>query len=413
MNSLIASGSFALLVGGSACSDDEPNNPAGNAGSGGSSAGQGGDAGSGGNSAGQGGDAGASAAGSGMGGTGGSGMGVQGPTATVTVLADAQADVQRAATAAFRGTNIWYTNFQANTYFDDDLTPTLPFTLASVALADGAAGPTVDLPGDTYYPEGVASAADGTLYVGSALTGAIHSVAAGADAGALQAVEFLAPGTVAARAVIGMTVDEDRSLLWFCDSSLAFFDGNAAVAGGALVALNLADATEAVRHTLPETTSAATDVDAGAPDAGADAGASTTVTPFCNDVIVDDDGRLLVTDTLGGLVYEIPAANALTANSAVPFLTVSGPNGLDILGDNLVVVSGNGLVTVDLTDSDPQSTMETLTLQNADDSAADLCGPDGLATVPGSTTEIIVVENGGGNCDPAVSRIIKVTLDAD
>lgn len=368
--------------------------------------------------AGEGGSGGA-VAGGGMGGEmpGGGGMGGMpmeptGPTATVTVLSDDQTTVLSAATGAIRGTNVWFTNFQLGTLFNDD-DPVLPFTLGSVPLAGGDTGATIDLPGDDFYPEGVTAADDGTLYVGSATTGAVFMVPAGdADAGAApEAVEFIAAGAVAERGVIGLTVDETRELLWFCDSNPTD------QTGGALVGVQLADGVEVVRHnlqTIPPTDPSA--ADAGAP--AADAGAA-PVSPFCNDVIVDADGRLLISESLGGLIYEVPADAALTNDSAVVWSSAPeignpggfGVNGLDMVGDMLIVANNGTLVAID--PATPNENLEVLVLSDEDGTAVSLCGPDGLATVPGSDDEFIVVENGGGGCDPAVSRIIKVTLDAD
>jgi hypothetical protein len=86
-----------------------------------------------------------------------------------------------------------------------------------------------------------------------------------------------------------------------------------------------------------------------------------------------------------------------------------GANGIDLVGTTLIIAS-NGLVAVDSTSNDPSSTVRTIALREGN-AAATLCGPDGLQTVPDSTTELVVVEN--GSCMPSRERVVKVTLDLD
>ena len=64
----------------------------------------------------------------------------------------------------------------------------------------------VALPGDTFYPESLNAAADGTLFVGSLGTGAVVKVAPGSS----SAVQFLTVG--APRGVTGVLPDSASSL---------------------------------------------------------------------------------------------------------------------------------------------------------------------------------------------------------
>ena len=57
-------------------------------------------------------------------------------------------------------------------------------------------------------------ASDGTLYVGSVNLSTIVRVAADS----FLTTTFVAAG-VAERGVIGLTVDDTRGMLWFCDSN--------------------------------------------------------------------------------------------------------------------------------------------------------------------------------------------------
>ena len=206
--------------------------------------------------------------------------------------------------------------------------------------------------------------------------------------------------------------------MWFCDSGPGL--------GGALVGVDLDNGTETVRHELPNPGGSVPD--AGTPDAG-DAGTDAgdagdgaapppAVTTFCNDVIVDEDDVIFITDS-SGRIFRIPANAAMTANSAAVWLEDPaiappmpggfGANGIDVIGDQLIIASGN-LVAVDRTSANPASTVRVITLTE-DGAAATLCGPDGLQSVPG-TDDIVVVEN--GFCGPpSRERVIRVTLDLD
>src|SRR5690606_18412286 len=102
-----------------------------------------------------------------------------------------------------------------------------------------------------------------------------------------------------------------------------------------------------------------------------------------------------------GRVFRVADGDELEDDSAEvwlddPAITTPGgfgANGLDIVGDNLIIAANGTLVAVDPEAANPASTVRvfSLTLNGA---AATLCGPDGLQTVPGSDNEIVVVENG-------------------
>jgi sugar lactone lactonase YvrE len=350
----------------------------------------------------------------GMGGGGGmSGSGgASAPSGTLQVLTTSSA-LRGPTTGGVRGSDLWVVNGQLGALFGG-AAPTLPFNLVSVPLAGGDVGGTViELPGDGFYPEGTAAAPDGTLYVGSLPLGTVVRVAADSTV----AMPFVAAG-VAERGVVGMSVDAPRSLLWFCDSN-----PQAAMPGGAVVGVSLTDGSEVVRHAMPNRGSSDAPVDAGTPppDAG-DAGVPAGPPTFCNDLIVDSTGNILASDS-SGRVFRVPAANVMTANSAGVWLEVPeirpampggfGANGLDIVGSSLIIanIDSGGLVAVDATSDNPASTVRTINL-TLDGAAATLCGPDGVEAVPGSSTDVIVIENGscmnppGGDGD----RVVKVTL---
>lgn len=415
LRSLAASGrwlslaSAATLCVAVACGDDDGDG--GNGGSGGSGmagrAGEGG-GGNGGSaqagSAGDGGDAGS--AGGGMGGSGG---GAAGPTGTIQVLSADEEILLAPTTAAIRDDDVFVALGQLGELpqFGGDDTPE-PFTVISLPLAGGNPGDGITLPGNDFYPEGIAAADDGTLYVGSITTGAIVSIGPDDD----NAVPFIDAGEVAERGVVGMTVDDDRELLWFCDSSPV-----APVPGGALVGVSLDDGEEIVRHELPNPEPAA-GADAGT-DGGVDAGADAGVAPvaaFCNDVRLSPDDDIFVTDS-SGRIFRIDGGDAMDANSAEVWLEAPetapptpggfGVNGLAFVGDRLIIANG-GLFSVNPAAPAANIQAINLTLNGA---AETLCGPDGIVAVPGTNNQIVVVEN--GFCPAGEPRVIRVTLDLD
>jgi sugar lactone lactonase YvrE len=310
--------------------------------------------------------------------------------------ADAQL-LQRPTTAAFRGNDVWVAIGQLSALFSDGGKPQLPFQALAIALADGASGASpITLPGTDFYPEGITAASDGTLYVGSIMQGVIMKV----PAGSLRAEPFVEKG-VAKRGVLGMTVDADRQMLWFCDSNPKLEEAKKA---GELVGVRLTDAKELVRHALSREADKA---------------------PFCNDVIVSPDGALWITDSAIGRVFHVPAKAALQANSAEVWLSGgevgpppsggSGANGLEWMDGVLIVANvGRGQLVHINPQRDPQSAApaaeaRAIELQlEGSDKPLTLCSPDGLARVPGSKNKLVVVENGG--CAEKAPRIIEVTI---
>ena len=100
---------------------------------------------------------------------GGTGSGLRG---TVTQLS-ADAALLFPTTAAFRGNDVFVVNGQLNALGG---TPSLPFSVVAIPLAGGAINNTINLPGNNFFPEGIAAAEDGTLYVGSTQQGITDGV---------------------------------------------------------------------------------------------------------------------------------------------------------------------------------------------------------------------------------------------
>jgi sugar lactone lactonase YvrE len=70
------------------------------------------------------------------------------------------------------------------------------------------------IPGDRYFPEGVAVTSDGTFFVGSLYEGCIMR----GQAGATQVEDFIESGANGLVSVLGLWVDEASNTLWACSS---------------------------------------------------------------------------------------------------------------------------------------------------------------------------------------------------
>ena len=75
---------------------------------------------------------------------------------------------------------------------------------------------TLTIPGDNYHPESISAAANGDLYVGSIVTGAVVRF----KPGVWTAETFLPAGTNIGTA--GVLVDDARKVLWTCNIDLSF-----------------------------------------------------------------------------------------------------------------------------------------------------------------------------------------------
>jgi hypothetical protein len=153
-------------------------------------------------------------------------------------------------------------------------------------------------------------------------------------------------------------------------------------------------------------------------DAGGDAGTSRT-RASCHAALVDTAGNVLFSDA-SGRVLRVPSARALISNSAKvwlqsPLLEPKAPShlgakGLALVSGQLIISSNDELFAADPASKTPASTLRPIHLTENGE-AKTLCGPDGLAAVPTSKTDVIVVENGSCAGSPQRARVIRVTLD--
>ena len=82
------------------------------------------------------------------------------------------------------------------------------FALSSPSFADYLNG--IKLPGDRAYPESIAAAPDGTLYVSSPAVGGVWRIKP--QTTAVQ--EWIKPAAFGSRSTLGVLVDPAANLLW-------------------------------------------------------------------------------------------------------------------------------------------------------------------------------------------------------
>lgn len=269
-----------------------------------------------------------------------------------------------------------------------------PFRLIGYPLAAGEELEYVELP-DNFFPEGITTAADGRMYVGSVATGAIYTV------GPLDfdAEPFVGAGGLgAASSVFGLTVSRDQSMLWACASDAE---------GAWLAGIEIASGTQVVKHELEPY--------------------SDSIPAFCNDVVQSPNGALWITESMGGRLYRVDPANLMAENSAdlwleaenlagpegVPTAGVFGVNGITLVGSRLYLANTarGTLWNIDPSLEEPTNDdLRLVTLSEGGEDNVPLYGPDGIFGLPGRP-QLLIVEN-GFNLGGAGKRVVMATLDA-
>jgi sugar lactone lactonase YvrE len=245
------------------------------------------------------------------------------------------------------------------------------------AGSEPAAGPAVvepsafELPGERFFPEGIAAAADGRLFIGSLATGEIVVRSPGGRA----TTTFIPAGTDGMKGAVGLTVDAKRGLLWVCAADVTF------QSPAAIKSFDLAS---------------------GAPR-------SSAVFPpraICNDLTIDGRGDVYMTDSFGGTIYRLPSGEAAVR----PWLkdpAFVGPPGEHSI--NGIVWDGKGSLYTARTDTGALFRVPI----GADGSPgapvkialdAPLGGPDGIFLLDPRT--LLVAEHSAG-------RVVRLTLDGD
>ncbi|MBV1857705.1 MAG: hypothetical protein KUG77_04775 [Nannocystaceae bacterium] len=250
----------------------------------------------------------------------------------------------------------------------------------------------VPLPGAELFPEGIASDAEGNLFVGSVTSSTILTIAPPYQA---DDVSVFSAGQLT-RGAIGLAVDEAHGLLLVCDSSA--FEPTAS----ALVAIDLESGERVAGHVLEPVTEEGP--------------------VLCNDVALDASGSAFVTDSFGARVLRIAAedigsdgtlAELWFADEALAAVgePAFGANGIAEHEGELYVVNFNlgTLLRIERDPSGDATGITEITLTNADGSIL-LVGPDGIAS--SSTGTLLVVENGVFAGGPG-NRLLEVALDGD
>jgi sugar lactone lactonase YvrE len=201
----------------------------------------------------------------------------------------------------------------------------------------------VDLPGEQLFPEGVAIADDGTLYVGSLTDGSILQVLPGDE----QPQVLVPTGEIMDRAIgstVGLLVDDSLDVLWACDGGGLMGERSPAVVG-----ISRDDGTVMARHEFPGNTG------------------------LCNDIAQDADGNLYASDSFSPRLVRVDADKRMSDGSAKDWATFDawavepgqfGLNGLDVMGDQLYVAhtQNNAVYRVPVQADGSAGTVATLRL---------------------------------------------------
>jgi sugar lactone lactonase YvrE len=182
--------------------------------------------------------------------------------------------------------------------------------MSSTHSVTGAGTGAIIIPGDRYFPEGVTVARDGTFYVGSMYEGCIMT----APPGAKVAEPFIQAGANGLVSVLGLYADDVRGILWACSADA----GNGKLTGSAPVSIK------------------AFDLKTGAAKGSYNLHGG----GFPNDLTVDDQGNVYVTDSWAPRILRLPAGGvALEEWINDPQLGVEqwSLNGIDFDRDSRVI----------------------------------------------------------------------------
>lgn len=143
----------------------------------------------------------------------------------------------------------------------------LTFLLLVLSWSFAQETSTLELPGDTVFPEGMAVDNQGTIYVGSAMDGTIYR----AEAGAETAEPFITPSGAKPFTTIGMKVHDNT--LWIAGGS-----------GGRVYAYDLDSKEKVIDLTTPKTKAT-----------------------FLNDLVVSRAGDVYINDSMRPILFKISA----------------------------------------------------------------------------------------------------------
>jgi hypothetical protein len=138
----------------------------------------------------------------------------------------------------------------------------------------------ISVPGTKAFPESITSTTDGTLYVGRVGDGGIVRVKPRTS----ESTIFVQPGASGSRSILGVFADEPSSTLWACSNDLSVGGGPATGSdtGSTLKGFDLKTGGGKRSVFLP----------------GSHA--------FCNDITVDAEGSVYVTDSANPTILKLP-----------------------------------------------------------------------------------------------------------
>ncbi len=237
------------------------------------------------------------------------------------------------------------------------------------------------LPGNAFFPEGIAAGPSGTIAVTSAATGQVVEFVRGATS---EPRELVAADEAAITNALGIRHDSTEGVYWVCSVDLAGL--GTGMPRGTLVGVSDEDGSVVVSHAL-----------------GA--------TALCNDIAVSETHGVFATDSLGSSVFQVPRADVMTTDSAIiwandaRFSMDRAPDGLllngiaiDEIADALYTVrlDTGALFRVAMNGDGSAGTVDAINL-----TGGPLSSPDGL--VVEASNQLLVIEN---LADGTVKRIV-------
>jgi sugar lactone lactonase YvrE len=259
--------------------------------------------------------------------------------------------------------------------------------MSDTATTQDVGGRVIIIPGDRFFPEGVAVAKDGTFYVGSMEEGCIGK----APPGAGKAESFIPAGANGLVSVLGVYADDARGTLWACSSDA----GNGKLTGRAPVGIKAFDLnTGAARGSYDF------------PGGG-----------FANDLTIDAEGNVYVTDSWTPRILRLPAGGSeLEEWINDPQLGAEqwSLNGIDVDNERRVIYTVNqraGKLFRIAIEPDGSAGAVTLVRTSQELRRPDglkLVGPDTLATAEGGAGGMAVLKVTG---DTAEVRRVSEGLD--
>lgn len=255
--------------------------------------------------------------------------------------------------------------------------------LALVSACSSERAKVIELPGDRAYPESIAAAKDGTLYISGLASGGVWRI----KPNTTNVEPWIVPGAFDSRSTFGVLVDDKKGLLWVCSNDMSGrgVPGPGAATGSNLKGFDLASGAGKVSVPLP----------------GSD--------NLCNDMAVGSDGSVFVTNSLKPQILRL-RPNASTFEVFVESPTFEQPKegaGLDGIAfgadGNLYVnnFTSAGVYRVDV-ENGAAGAVTKLSISRS------LKLPDGLRPVGDGT---FVMAEGGGTVDRATVKGDDVKIE--